>query len=167
MSYHRRLFPSTSMLMAFDAAARTGSFTNAARELNLTQGAVSRQISALENQLETALFERARKSIYLTDAGKSYAEDIRSALQIIRNASLNLISNPSGGTLNLAILPTFGTRWLMPKFPGFLLEHPDITVNFATKISPFDFQDENLHAAIHYGQPDWPGTESIFLMGEP
>lgn len=166
MSYQRRLIPSTSMLLAFDAAARTGSFTLAAKELNLTQGAVSRQITALENQLDVTLFQRVGKTVQLTATGKSYAQEIHGALQSIRNASLNAMTNPLNGILNLAILPTFGTRWLMPKLPKFLAENPTITVNFVTKLSPFDFQSENLHAAIHYGQPDWPGTESTFLMGE-
>lgn len=166
MSYQRRLLPSTSMLMAFDAAARTGSFTAAARELHLTQGAVSRQVNALESQLGVTLFERIKKTVQLTDTGKTYAREIRSALQAIRNASLNAMTNPLNGTLNLAILPTFGTRWLMPRFPQFLKQQPDITVNFVSKLSPFDFQTENLHAAIHYGLPDWPGTDSTFLMSE-
>lgn len=154
------------MLMAFDAAARTGSFTAAAEELNLTQGAVSRQVHALEQQLDIVLFNRVKKSVHLTEVGKIYSRDVHEALQLIRNASLNAISNPLSGTLNLAILPTFGTRWLMPKFPDFLQKNPDITVNFVSKLSPFDFYTENLHAAIHYGSPDWPGTDSTFLMSE-
>ena len=166
MPYQRRLVPSTSMLIAFDAAARTGSFTAAARELNLTQGAISRQVSALENQLGVALFERVRKAIWLTDTGKVYAQEAHSALQTIRNASLNAMTSPLNAILNLAILPTFGIRWLMPRFPVFLQENPDITVKFVTKLSPFDFHDEHLHAAIHYGTSDWPDTVSTFLMGE-
>ena len=166
MSYQRRLLPSTSMLMALDAAARAGSFTAAARELNLTQGAISRQVSALEDQLDVVLFERAGKTILLTEAGKIYAREVGVALQAIRNASLNAMTNPLGGILNLAILPTFGTRWLMPRFPSFLNENPNITVNFVTRLTAFDFHEENLHAAIHYGQPDWPGAISTFLMGE-
>ena len=166
MSYQRRLLPSTSMLMALDAAARAGSFTAAARELNLTQGAISRQVSALEDQLDVILFERAGKTVLLTEAGKIYAREIGVALQTIRNASLNAMTNPLSGILNLAILPTFGTRWLMPRFPSFLKEHPNITVNFVTKLTTFDFHEENLQAAIHYGQPDWPDAISTFLMGE-
>lgn len=166
MSYQRRLLPSTSMLMAFDAAARTGSFTAAARELHLTQGAVSRQVSALENQLDAPLFQRIGKTVALTETGATYAREIHSALQAIRSASLSAMTDPLNGLLNLAILPTFGTRWLMPRLPQFLTEHPDITINFVTKLSPFDFQNENLHAAIHYGLPNWPGTDSTFLMSE-
>lgn len=166
MTYQRRLLPSTSMLVAFDAAARTGSFSAAARELNLTQGAISRQIQALEYQLDVVLFKRARKAVGLTEVGNVYAREIHTALQTIRTASLNAMTNPLSGILNLAILPTFGTRWLMPRFPVFLEKHPDITVNFVTRLSPFDFHNENLHAAIHYGSPDWQDTNATFLMGE-
>jgi len=95
-----------------------------------------------------------------------YAQEIHQALQLILNASLSAITSPLSGTLNLAILPTFGTRWLIPKFAGFLEKHPDITVNFVSKLTPFDFHSENIHLAIHYGSPDWPNTQSTFLMGE-
>ncbi len=166
MFLQRRLYPSTSMLTAFDAAARTGSFSAAARELNLTQGAVSKQVQALESQLDTALFERSGRDIQLTEAGKAYALEIRAALETIRNASLNVITSPLSGNLNLAVLPAFGTRWLMPRFPAFLKQHPDIIVNFVTKLSPFDFHGENQHSAIHYGKPDWPNTHSDFIMEE-
>lgn len=152
--------------MAFDAAARTGSFSAAARELSLTQGAVSRQIHALENQLDVTLFNRVGKTVQLTEMGKAYEQEIHSALLTVRNASLNAMTSPLSGTLNLAILPTFGTRWLMPRFPSFLEQHPDITVNFITRLKAFDFQSENLHSAIHYGKPDWPNTICTFLMGE-
>jgi LysR family glycine cleavage system transcriptional activator len=166
MFYQRRLFPSTSMLIAFDAAARNESFTAASRELSLTPGAVSRQVSALENQLDATLFKRVRKTIQLTDTGRQYAQEVHKVLQAIRNASLNTMTNPLNGELNLAILPTFGTRWLMPRLPEFLTENPDITLNFVTKLSPFDFHSENLDAAIHYGSADWPDTNSTFLMSE-
>jgi LysR family glycine cleavage system transcriptional activator len=166
MSYQRRLLPSISMLMSYDAAARAGSFTAAAHELNVTQGAVSRQIGALENQLGIELFKRDHKPLQLTSVGKIYAVEVSAALQSIRNASLAAITKPRTGVLNLAILPTFGTRWLMPRFPSFLEQYPDITVNFVTKLSPFDFANENIHVAIHYGLPDWPGTKNTFLMGE-
>ena len=162
----RRLIPSTSMLMAFDASARSGSFTAAGQELNLTQGAISRQVNALENQLGVLLFKRIKKSIKLTEAGEIYAKEVSMALRVVRNASLNAMSNTQGKSLNLAILPTFGMRWLMPRFPGFLKKNPQITVNFTSKLSPFDFGTENLHCAIHFGNADWPDTEGIYLMGE-
>ncbi len=162
----RRLLPSTSMLAAFDAAARTGSFTVAARELNLTQGAVSKQINALEAQLDVVLFDREYQHIQLTETGKTYAREIQSALETIRLASLRAMNNTGGGALKLAVLPTFGTRWLMPRLPAFLKKYPDITIHFATRTSPFDFRSEDLHAAIHYGTSDWPSTDATYLMGE-
>ncbi|MEJ2383944.1 MAG: LysR family transcriptional regulator [Xanthomonadales bacterium] len=166
MSRTKRLLPSMSMLRAFDAAARSNSFTEAAAELGLTQGAVSRQVRALERELGADLFTRVGKAVRLTEAGRRYAEEVEKALRVIRLASLDAVTHRRGGTLNLAILPTFGTRWLIPRFPDFLRRHPDITVNFATKLSPFDFKREDLHAAIHYGRTDWPFTESTFLMKE-
>ncbi len=152
------------MLIAFDSAARTGGFTTAAEELNLTQGAISRQVRALEDQLDVKLFRRANKKITLTDAGRAYAREIHLALKRIQTASLCIKTNPRAGLLNIAILPTFGTRWLMPRFPSFLEKNPEITVNFVTKLSQFDFGEEGLHAAIHFGLPDWPDTTGTFLM---
>ncbi len=162
----RRFLPSTSMLQAFDAAARTGSFTAAAREMNLTQGAVSKQIISLERHLGTRLFERRGNAIVLTAAGDSYARDMRAALEIILSASLRLMANPGGGNLHLAVLPSFGTRWLMPRLPHFLKAHPGVTVNVLSRLSPFDFRDTGIHAAIHFGMPDWPGADCTYLMGE-
>ena len=110
----RRFLPSTSMLLAFDMAARTGSFTSAARELNLTQGAVSKQIIALEELLGVELFERAHHTVTLTDAGRTYAKEIRAALDQILSATMRAIAHPGGGTLNLAVLPTFVVLGLQP-----------------------------------------------------
>jgi LysR family glycine cleavage system transcriptional activator len=166
MRVGRRFLPSLSLLSAFEAAARTGSITAAARELNLTQSAVSRQIKALEEQLKVELFVRERQTIHLTTAGEAYASEVREALHKISTASLNLRANPSGGTLNLAILPTFGTRWLAPRLPTFLASNPGITINLATRLSFFDFRFEPMDAAIHFGQAVWPGAEMMFLRSE-
>jgi len=162
----RRLLPSTSMLAAFDAAARSGSFTAAARMLDLSQGAISRQIRALEEQLGQDLFVRDKQTVTLSETGRTYAAEIHSALNTIKQASLSVMTNPFSGELKLAILPTFGTRWLIPRLPSFLEDNPGVMVNFFMKVDPFDFAEEGLHAAIHYGLPDWPDAECTFLMGE-
>ena len=162
----RRFLPSLSLLSAFEAAARAGSVTAAARELDLTQSAVSRQIKALESQLGVELFLRERQTIRLTVAGESYAREVREALRRISSASLALRANPHGGTLNLAILPTFGARWLAPRLGKFLSSNPGITINLVTRIAPFDFRLDSIDAAIHFGQPMWPGGELTFLMKE-
>lgn len=166
MAILRRFLPSMSLLSAFEAAARHQSFTAAATELNLTQSAVSRQIRALEDILGSELFLRERQTVRLTLAGESYAQQVREALQHIATATLNFRANPHGGTLNLAILPTFGTRWLAPRLPAFVAAHPGITVNLTTRLAPFDFQVDPLDAAIHFGAPDWSGAELDLLMSE-
>lgn len=166
MAIARRFLPSMSLLRAFEAAARHQSITAAAVELNLTQGAVSRQIRGLEELLGSDLFLRERQTIRLTLAGETYAREIREALRRIYSATLAFRANPMGGTLNLAILPTFGTRWLAPRLPGFLRTNPGITVNLTTRLAPFDFSLEQADAAIHFGSPDWPGAELAFLMSE-
>lgn len=162
----KNMMPSMSSLLAFDAAARAGSFTAAARELNLTQGAVSKQILALEDLVGTPLFVRQGHSVVLNDVGRAYAKDVRQALDLVMTSTLRLVTNPEGGTLELAVLPTFGTRWLMPRLGDFLARHPGIQVNVTTKLAPFDFRVVGLHAAIHYGRPSWPHAECTYLMGE-
>lgn len=166
MSVQRRLLPTTGALAAFEAVARLGSFTAAAQELALTQGAISRQIKLLEDQFGKRLIDRDSRNVHLSPEGEIYAETVRAALGQLREAALGLMSNRHGGVLNLAILPTFGTRWLMPLIPEFVEQNPDITINFATRIGRFDFARERLDAAIHVGQPDWPGATSTLLMRE-
>ncbi|ENT05614.1 hypothetical protein C038_01003 [Brucella sp. 63/311] len=102
----RRLLPSTSALAAFDAVARHESFSAAADELSLTQGAVSRQVASLEEQLGAALFDRTSRDVVLSEAGRVYLQAIGPALASIRAASLQVMSQMRGTTLNLAFLPT-------------------------------------------------------------
>ena len=166
MQTPRRFLPSIALLSAFEATARTGSVTLAAKELNLTQSAVSRQIKTLEQQLEVELFLRNRQTLVLTLAGDAYVRDVREALRRISSASLSLRGNPSGGTLNLATLPTFGTRWLTPRLPLFFDANPDTKINLVSRPVPFDFRDEPIDAAIHYGNDDWHGVEMEFLRSE-
>ena len=161
-----RFLPPMSLLRAFESAARHQSFTAAAAELHLTQSAVSRQIRALEELLHSNLFVRERQTVRLTLAGEAYALEIRASLMRISSATLGFRANPKGGTLNLAILPTFGTRWLAPRLPSFLAEHPGITLNLTTRLSRFDFELEAVDAAIHFGLPNWPGAELELLMSE-
>ncbi|WP_454812005.1 LysR family transcriptional regulator [Labrys neptuniae] len=162
----RRLLPSIALLTSFDAVARTGSVTAAARELNLTQGAVSRHVKALEEQLGGDLFVRERLTMRLTLAGDSYVREVRDALRRISLASLNFRANPNGGTLNLAVLPLFAMRWLAPRLPAFRQAHPEIILNLVTRLDQFDFRAEPLDAAIHFGKAQWQGAECAFLRKE-
>jgi len=162
----RRLLPSTAALLAFDAAARTGSFTLAARELALTQGAVSRQVAQLEAQLGVLLFHRAARQVTLTEAGAAYAPRARAALDLLGQGAMEAMGQAPETGLKLAILPTFGTRWLMPRIPRFIRRHPETTLHFATRIGRFDLRAEGIDAAIHSGRGDWPGARLTLLMDE-
>lgn len=166
MAIIRRFLPSVPLMCAFEAAARHESFTVAAAELSLTQSAVSRQIRALEELLGCALFVREKQTVRLTPAGEHYAREIRAALHHIADATLGLRANPKGGTLNLAVLPTFAARWLAPRLPRFQAEQPGVTLNLVTRLRPFVFEQEQLDAAIHFGAAVWPGATLDPLMGE-
>jgi LysR family glycine cleavage system transcriptional activator len=162
----RRFLPPTSLLYAFEAAARLQSFTLAARELHLTQSAISRQIRSLEDMLGAPLFHRERQKVHLTLAGGLYARQVRDALGRISNATLGFRANPEGGTLQLATLPLFGSRWLMPRLPRFRDAHPDVAISISTCLMPFNFQGVAIDAAIHFGQPVWPGAKLDPLIDE-
>ncbi len=166
MRISRQFLPSINLLSAFETASATLNFSQAARELDLTQSAVSRQIKALEDQLGVLLFIREGQRISLSAAGEEYARDIREALKLIAGASIAVQSDAEGGTLELAMLPTFGARWLTPRLAAFFASNPGISLNFTTKLKPFDFGIERLDAAVHFGKPDWEGARSTFLMNE-
>jgi len=158
--------PSIGDLVAFESAARHGSFTKAAMELHLTQSAISRTIRLLEERIGTALFERVRQRVVLTDAGALYVKEVRRILEEVREATQRAVNTGRGSVLNIAVLPTLGTRWLVPRLPDFMRQHPEITINLATRIQPFDFRAEPFDGALHYGNPDWPGTVASHLMNE-
>ncbi|KAB2887031.1 MAG: LysR family transcriptional regulator [Albidovulum sp.] len=166
MATPRRLLPSTSLLTAFDAVVRTGSTLAAARDLDLSQGAVSRLIQTLEAQLGVTLFLRERRRLVPTDPALAYAREVGKALDLISRGSMRVRSNAGGGTFSLAILPTFGTRWLAPRLPRFLAAHPGVTINLGTRLKPFDFAEEGFDAAIHFGRDDWAEAGAVRLFDE-
>ena len=162
----RRLLPNTPAILAFDALARTGSFTAAARELGQTQGAISRQVAQLEGQLGVGLVLRGGRGVGLSEAGIAYARHARAALEALGQGAMEALGQAPDHGLRLAILPTFGTRWLMPRIPRFVRRHPEVTLHFSTRIGRFDMRAAGLDAAIHSGRGDWPGVQLTLLMDE-
>ena len=159
--------PNMGALMAFEAAARHESFTHAARELFLTESAVSRQIATLESNLGVRLFVRAKQRVILTRAGRLYGTQVRRALENLDRDTLSIIAHGSGGGyLELAVLPTFASHWLIPRLKDFNDRTPDVRVNMGVQTGMFDFEQSHFEAAIHYGKPTWPGTSSDYLFGE-
>ncbi|MDH1900957.1 LysR family transcriptional regulator [Comamonas aquatica] len=167
----RRPIPSTQALACFEASARHESYTRAAQELALTQSAVSRQVIALEEFVGVALFRRTRHGVSLTPAGALYAKKVRGWLQGLERDTLDLMSHQGqGGTVNLAAVPTFATRWLMPRLPLLARQHPDITVHIEVQTRPFLFADTVHDVALYAGTPEqvgnWPGVQVLKLMDE-
>jgi LysR family glycine cleavage system transcriptional activator len=161
------VLPSLSNLVAFDSTVRHGSITLASVELNLTQSAVSRQILQLEELLGVRLFERIRQRLIITDAGKLYWNDVSALLAQVHQSTQRIMGfGGSENVLNLAVLPTFATRWLIPRLPRFMKEHEELSINFSTRLEPFDFAAEPFDLAIHYGGPSWAGATTHHLMDE-
>ncbi|KUJ76263.1 LysR family transcriptional regulator [Ruegeria marisrubri] len=162
----RRFLPSISSLLALEAVDRLGSASAAAEELSLTQSAISRQLKVMEEQLGVSLIQRTQMRLRLTPAAKEYVETARAALQQLAQASLKLKANPTGGSLNLSILPAFGMHWLAPRLQDFARRHPEVTVNLNTRLRPFDFAAEPFDAAIHFGECNWAGVNYLRIMRE-
>lgn len=158
--------PSLPALHALEALDRLGSASAVGEELSLTQSAISRQLQTLEAQLGVDLINRSRRNLTLTDAAKRYIDEVRPALAMITQASLRLQVPQTAGSLNLAILPAFGMRWLMPRLPDFARLHPDVTINMTTRLEPFDFARDPFDAAVWYGDGDWRDTDSLLLKHE-
>ena len=167
----RRHLPSTQALACFEAAARHESYTRAAQELALTQSAVSRQIQALEAQLGVPLFRRTRHGVVLSQAGQHYARQVARWLQGLERDTLEVMAHQGqGGSLSLAAVPTFATRWLVPRLPQLAHQHPDIVVHIETRTRPFLFSDSTFDAALYAGTPEqvanWPGVQALRLLPE-
>ena len=167
----RRRLPSTQALLCFEAAARHQSFTRAAQELALTQGAVSRQVAALEELAGVALFRRTQHGMTLTSAGADYARQVGQRLDALERDTLDLRSRGAeGDRLTIASVPTFATRWLIPRLPALQRLHPQLQVHIEARTRPFLFSDTQADAALFAGTPEqlrqWAGTRSVLLVPE-
>jgi LysR family transcriptional regulator, glycine cleavage system transcriptional activator len=145
---NRRL-PPLNAIRAFEAVARNASFTRAAQELFVTQGAVSRHVGTLERWLGTKLFTRTQRGIHLTNRGNAYFRVLRGALDQIDHATRQLQASPDENLLRLKLPPTFAIRWLVPRLARFHARHPGIDVQITTSHEPADFDREDVDAAIH------------------
>ncbi len=144
--------PSTTALSCFEAAARLGSFTQAGRELQLTQAAVSRQVIGLESRLDVLLLERRPAALVLTEAGRAFLTEVRPALERIERAAANASAlKGRGGRLRLSVASSLCNYWLIPRLPAFTRQHPEITLDMATRIGPADLSGGRLDASLEFG----------------
>jgi LysR family glycine cleavage system transcriptional activator len=150
-----RRLPPLATLRPFEAAARLESFTRAAEELHLTHGAVSHQVRALEAHLGTPLFARHGKRVALTAAGRAFAERVRDALNDIAQAADSLRTRREE-RLTVSVLPSFASRWLMPRLIRFMDANPELEVNVTASNALADFAADEVDVAIRFGVGPWP-----------
>lgn len=158
-----RRLPPLNALRAFEAAARRGSFHEAAAELFVTPSAVSHQVKSLESFLGVSLFRRTRRKVELTIAGERYLQPVGHALDEIDVATRRLITSFTTGAVNVSVAPAFLTRWLVPRVREFQQLHPDIELRLSPNSGPIDFTRSDTDMAIYYGDGDWHGVEMFFL----
>lgn len=177
-----RHLPSLNALRAFEAAGRHLSFSRAAEELRVTQGAVSRQVKALEEYLDVQLFHRLTRSLALTAQGEAYLPTMCEAFDLMEKATRDVLNRADRGVLTVSVLPTIAMRWLIARLPGFTDGNPKIEVRMITSIRPVDFRREDIDVAIRVGtlndaaagdggaridlvmMKDWAGVRACRLM---
>jgi LysR family glycine cleavage system transcriptional activator len=167
--------PPLNAVRAFVAAARHLSFTLAAAELNVTHGAVSRQVKSLEGYLGVALFERGIRRISLTPAGEQFAADAGPALAQVAEAAERLMANLPNGAIRINVRPSFAVRWLIPRLSDFVSQYPGIEPQVITSTAAPDLSGPAFDIAIRRGPESWPGglqlrsflKDEAFVVGAP
>ena len=161
-----RRLPPLNALKAFEAAARRESFTRAAEELNVTQGAVSPQVKALEATLGVRLFDRERQRLAITAAGREYLGVVRDALDRIALGTQNLVRRQSAGVLTVSTSPDFAAKWLVQRLGRFAERHAEIDLRVSATAHHVDFAREDVDLAVRHGDGDWGGLDVMRLCAE-
>ncbi|OLL30999.1 transcriptional regulator [Burkholderia sp. SRS-W-2-2016] len=160
-----RRLPPLGALRAFEAAARHLSFTHAAEELCVTQAAISHQVRLLEQWLGIRLFERKGHSLKLTAQAKAYVRDLGSALDLML-AATERVRRRTDGPLRITVLPSFASRWLVPRLGRFLALHPEVDLRLTSSFSLWDGSGDNFDMGIRSGLGRWPGVKSDLIARE-
>ncbi|MCZ6619507.1 MAG: LysR substrate-binding domain-containing protein, partial [Gammaproteobacteria bacterium] len=151
-------------MRAFAAAAHHASFTAAARELHVTQGAVSQHVAKLETYLGVQLFERSPRGLKLTEKGSRYYAWIADGIESLQEATAAIRAEPAGMHLSVATLNSFAAQWLMPRLSSFQAQHPEVQLRIETSLTPVDLAERNLDCAIRRGPGRWKGLVGEFLF---
>src|SRR5438105_3151847 len=156
-----RQLPPLNALRAFEAAARSESFTRAAEELCVTQGAVSHQVKALEATLGLKLFIRDRQRLVITEAGREYLAVLRDAFDRIALGTERLTQRQRSGVLTVSTSPDFATKWLVHRLGRFAEKHPEIDLRISASMHHVDFAREDVDMAVRHGAGNWPGLDAV------
>jgi LysR family glycine cleavage system transcriptional activator len=161
-----RQLPPLNALRAFEAAARSESFTRAAEELHVTQGAVSHQVKLLEATLGIKLFNRERHRLVITDAGREYLNVVRDALDRIAAGTERVLQRQNSGVLTVSTSPDFAAKWLVYRLGRFAEAHPGIDLRVSATMHHIDFVREDFDVAIRHGDGNWAGLDAVRLCTE-
>jgi len=161
-----RHLPPLIWVRAFESAARHMSFTHAARELGLTQSAISKQVRLLEQFLREPLFQRKARSLLLTKSGEAYLPKVHDAFARLSAGTAEVFGQRVSEVLTVRVAVGFSVNWLAPRLPGFFARHPDVRVRFLSSVWNSDSHDERYDLDIRYGTGTWPGMETTRLSWE-
>src|SRR5262245_59759561 len=161
-----RRLPPLNALKAFEAAARHESFTRAAEELCVTQGAVSHQVKALEAELGLKLFNRERQRLVITEAGRAYLVVVRDAFDRIADGTERLLQRQRGGAITVSTSPNFAAKWLVHRLGRFADTYPDIELRVNATRQHVDFAREDVDLAIRHGDAGTSGLHVTRLCAE-
>src|SRR6516225_2643003 len=162
----RPRLPPLNALKAFEAAARHESFTRAAEELCVTQGAVSHQVKALEAELAIKLFNRERQRLIITEAGRDYLAVVRDALDWIAVGTERLLQRQNAGVLTVSTSPDFAAKSLVHRLGHFAEAHSTIDLRVSATMHHVDFAREDVDMAVRHGDGNWPGLDAVELSAE-
>ncbi len=157
-------FPSLTALRAFEATARLGGFSAAARVLNVTHAAVAQQVRGLERELGRELVYRDGRAVLLTAEGQKLAQALGEGFRTIEAALAELGAEAEGQPLRLSLSPAFASQWLMPRLAAFWSVHPEIALTLHPDQRVVDLRREGIDLAIRVGAGRWPGLEAEFLI---
>jgi len=149
-------YPSTTALRAFEAIARLGSVSAAAKELSLTRSAVSHQLNMLEEIVGFPLTQRDGRGLILTQKGKNYAFETKKALNILLEASRVSDGEEVTGSLTVSCAPGLANYWLCHKISSFTKKYPKVSLHLVSPGFPGDVSNENVDLFLSYGNGNWP-----------
>src|SRR5215207_9221997 len=161
-----RRLPPLNALKAFEAAALHESFTRAAQELCVTQGAVSHQVKALEAEIGVKLFNRERQRLVITEAGRQYLGVLRDAFDRIAVGTERLVQRQSSGVITVSTSPDFAAKWLVNRLGRFAETHPGLDLRLSATLHHVDFAREDVDLAVRHGDGNWPGLDVVRLCTE-
>jgi DNA-binding transcriptional LysR family regulator len=167
MDHLRRLMPSASNLIVFEAAGRHENFTRAARELGLSQAAVSYAIRGLEDQLGVTLFDRVHRAVKLTEKGERFHADVSAGLARIQRSAEDLRQKSRETKVTLAASTAFASMWMLPRLARMREDLPEIDLRIQTSVRDLDLEEEPIPLGIRGGNPDlWPKYHARLLAPE-